>query len=1082
MSLLLNGLLILCLQAAGTGAEAASGVDQAQPPAAAAPAAAAAEPIVPASAEPAAAPAAAQPPAAAAAETPAAPAAAASEVTAPAAAPAEAPGEVKTSEEKSLPPAATGPGGFVILLLVLAILVLPFVIGSFVAKGLNVPEWSSRIGVVILTLLLGISPFLMSLLKGQPLGERFRLGIDLAGGTNMVFQVRGEGKEITPGVMDQMVGAVSRRINQSGTEEITVRAVGTDRIEVIVPGEDPQTVDDIKRRITRLGSLEFFTVANRADSDIIRLAQGLDLSRKEVVINGEVRARWVPAAEKNGEPKLLTDADVISRPLKAEREVNGRVESYDTHEYLLLVSPKEEQVTGQYLRSAVRDFDPQNGEIVVSFAFDQTGAYLFGQLTGRNVPRDGVPNRRLAIVLDGRVDSAPFIREQITSRGQISGGQGGFTAEEAGELVAVLNAGALEVPIDPKPLSEATVDPTLGADVRQKGVTATAISGLAVIVFMLVYYRFAGLIAVISLILNLVLTVGLMVAIPATFTLPGIAGLVLTIGMAVDANVLIYECMREEIDRGSSTRIAIQNGFEKAFITIFDSNVTTLLTSVVLFYFGTDQIRGFAVTLFIGLAVSMYTALYVGRLLFDLSERCGLLKQISMMRAIGETNLDFMKYRNQLFTVSGVLIATGLLFFAMRGEKNYDIDFTGGTMVAFQTTEPQKTDDVSAVLQQEFGDDFALERLSVGEESGEGTGKYFRLRTTDREVAADGAEAQVSSEDRVRERVNKAFSGNSAIKLRMVSLEVTAVKPVVVDAADNSVAAVARMKFKDGSESDLKFTEELAFGTATDLMTAALSEIRKADSGDLIGLEGTAGSGMEGSERSVKKFSSFTVRVLPDVTSEQLTQALSAVQQQLAATPLFDEVNTFASAVARETRVDATIAVLLSILGISAYIWFRFQNLIFGLAAVVSLVHDVLITLGSLAVASTISGTGLGDLLLIDDFRINLSMIAAFLTLVGYSLNDTIVVFDRIREVRGKNPLVTSGIVNTSLNQTLGRTLMTGVTVFIVVVILYVFGGSGVHGFAWCLLIGSIAGTYSSIYIASPFLVWFLGQTKAARA
>ncbi len=1077
MSLLLNGLLILCLQAAGTGAEAASGVNQAQPPAAAAPGAPAAE-----QAAPAAAPAAAQPPAVT--DAPADPAAAAAPpVTAPAdATTAAAAGEVTTSEEKSLPPAATGPGGFVILLLVLSILILPFVIGSFVAKSLNVPEWSSRIGVVILTLLLGISPFLMSLLKGQPLSERFRLGIDLAGGTNMVFQVRGEGKEITPSVMDQMVGAVSRRINQSGTEEITVRAVGTDRIEVIVPGEDPQTVDDIKRRITRLGSLEFFTVANRADSDIIRLAQGLDLSRKEVVINGEVRARWVPAAEKNGEPKLLTDSDVISRPLKAEREVNGRVESYDTQEYLLLVSPKEEQVTGQYLRSAVRDFDPQNGEIVVSFAFDQTGAYLFGQLTGRNVPRDGVPNRRLAIVLDGRVDSAPFIREQITSRGQISGGQGGFTAEEAGELVAVLNAGALEVPIDPKPLSEATVDPTLGADVRQKGVTATAISGLAVIVFMLVYYRFAGVIAVISLVLNLVLTVGLMVAIPATFTLPGIAGLVLTIGMAVDANVLIYERMREEIDRGSSTRIAIQNGFEKAFITIFDSNVTTLLTSVVLFYFGTDQIRGFAVTLFIGLAVSMYTALFVGRLLFDLTERLGMLKQISMMRAVGETNLDFMKYRKHLFTVSGVLVAIGLLFFGMRGEKNYDIDFTGGTMVAFQTTEPQKTDDVTAVLQQEFGDDFALERLSVGEESGEGTGKYFRLRTTDRETSPEGAEAQVSAEDRVRERVNKAFSGNSAIKLRMVSLEVSPVKLVVTDAADNSVAAVARMKFKDGSESDLKFTEELAFGTATDLVAEALSAVRKADSGDLIGLEGTAGSGMEGSERSVKKFSSFTVRVLPDVTSEQLTQALSAVQQQLSATPLFDEVNTFASAVARETRVDATIAVLLSILGISAYIWFRFQNLIFGLAAVVSLVHDVLITLGSLAVASTISGTGLGDLLLIDDFRINLSMIAAFLTLVGYSLNDTIVVFDRIREVRGKNPLVTSAIVNTSLNQTLGRTLMTGVTVFIVVVILYVFGGSGVHGFAWCLLIGSMAGTYSSVYIASPFLVWFLGETKSAKA
>ena len=1089
MSLLLNGLLILCLQAAGTGSEATAAAEQAQTPAA--PAAAPAETQATTEA-PAVAPAEQAAPAAAG---PAAPAAAEQAAPATAEAPAAAPPEFSADDtaatdaaapaaaaEPSAAPPASGPSAFVVLLLVVALLVLPFVLGNFIAKSLQVPEWSSRIGIVLLTLALGTSPFLMSLLRGQPLSERFRLGIDLDGGTNMVFQVRGEGKEITPGVMDQMVGAVSRRINQSGTEEITVRAVGTDRIEVIVPGEDPQTVDDIKRRITRLGSLEFFVVANRADSDIIRLAQGLDLSRKDVLINGEVRARWVPAAEKDGQPKLLTDSDVISRPLKAEREVNGRVESYETQEYLLLVSSKEEQVTGQYLRSAVRDFDPQNGEIVVSFAFDQTGAYLFGQLTGRNVPRDGVPNRRLAIVLDGRVDSAPFIREQITSRGQISGGQGGFTAEEASELVAVLNAGALEVPIDPKPLSEATVDPTLGADVRQKGVTATAISGLAVIVFMLVYYRLSGLIAVISLILNLVLTVGLMVAIPATFTLPGIAGLVLTIGMAVDANVLIYERMREEIARGSSVRVAIQNGFEKAFITIFDSNVTTLLTSVVLFYFGTDQIRGFAVTLFIGLAVSMYTALYVGRLLFDVFERCGVLKQIRMMQAIGETNLDFMKYRTHLFSASGLLIAIGLMFFAVRGEKNYDIDFTGGTMVSFQVTEPQKTDDVAALLSQEFGDDFALERLSVGAESGEGTGKYFRLRTTDRDGGVDATATEVSAEDRVRERVNKAFAGNSTMKLRMVNLEVASVKPVVVDSADNSVVAVQRMKYKDGSEADLKFDEELAFGTATDLVAAALTEVRQADAADLIGLEGTAGSGLEGAERSVKKFSGFTVRVLPDVPAEQLTQALTLVKQQLDSTPLFDEVNTFASAVAQETRRDATIAVLLSILGISAYIWFRFQNLIFGLAAVVSLLHDVLITLGSLAVASMFSGSGLGDLFLIDDFRINLSMIAAFLTLVGYSLNDTIVVFDRIREVRGKNPLVTSAIVNTSLNQTLGRTLMTGVTVFIVVVILYVFGGSGVHGFAWCLLVGSIAGTYSSVYIASPFLVWFLGQTKSAKA
>jgi SecD/SecF fusion protein len=207
------------------------------------------------------------------------------------------------------------------------------------------------------------------------------------------------------------------------------------------------------------------------------------------------------------------------------------------------------------------------------------------------------------------------------------------------------------------------------------------------------------------------------------------------------------------------------------------------------------------------------------------------------------------------------------------------------------------------------------------------------------------------------------------------------------------------------------------------------------------------------------------------------------MQATLSSTPLFDEVNTFASAVASEMKESAIIAILLSILAISAYIWFRFQNIVFGLAAVVALVHDVLVSLGFVAMASWVSGTSLGDLFLIDDFRINLPMIAAFLTLVGYSLNDTIVMFDRIREVRGKNHAITIPMVNLSLNQTLGRTILTATTVFIVVFILYAFGGAGIHGFAWCLLVGCIAGTYSSIYIASPILIWALNRIqKTAKA
>ncbi|MFM7055964.1 MAG: protein translocase subunit SecD [Planctomycetota bacterium] len=1108
LSFVLQGLLFGLLQTPDTPAPAPAS----QPPAAAAPAADTQAPAAPAASPAAQPPGDNTPPAAtpatppadapatpvapqlpevtpqppAAPDTPAATAAPAAQST-DAAADATTPAESVSAADKPVPAPAQSGGEFLFLLLVLAMLALPFVAAHFIGRALSVPEWSSRIGITLFMLVLGTSPFLTSLINNRPLSDRFRLGIDLAGGTNMVFQVRGEGKEITPQVMDQMVGAVSRRINVSGTEEITVRAVGTDRIEVIVPGEDPQTVDDIKRRITRLGSLEFHIVANNTDSDVTRMALDMDLAEKDVRIDGELRARWVRAAEANGVPKRLESSTAIRRPIKAERTVDGRVEQYDTEEYLLLIDPPDEQVTGRYLRSAYRDFDPQNAQIVVNFAFDQTGAYLFGQLTGRNVPRSGVPDRELAIVLDGFLDSAPRINEQINDRGQISGGGTGFTATEADELVSVLNAGALEVPIDPKPLSEATVDPTLGADVRQKGITATGISGLAVVIFMLVYYRTAGLIAVISLILNLVLTIGAMVAVNATFTLPGIAGIVLTIGMAVDANVLIYERMREELTKGSSVRMAIQNGFEKAFITIFDSNITTLLTSVVLFYFGTDQIRGFAVTLFIGLAISMFTALYVGRLLFDIGEKVGVLRQIRMMQAVGETNLDFMKYRPQLFTASAVCIGIGLLAFLIRGERNYDIDFTGGTMVAFQMTEPERTEDVAKALKAEFGDNFSLERLSVGDESEEGIGTYFRLRTTESDTHSEdtadaGENTDVSAEERVRAKVNQAFADSTDMKLSMVSLAETTVRPVQILEGDNSVAAVARLPYRGGVEAELRFDKEIASGTATDLIDAALSKVRNAPAEGLFGLEGTEGSGTTSAERSVKKYSTYVVRVLPEVTSEQLTATVNNIRAELNSTPLFNEVNTFASAVASETRVNATIAVVLSILGISAYIWFRFQNLVFGLAAIVSLVHDVLFTLGSLAVASWFAGSSLGDLFLIDDFRINLSMIAAFLTLVGYSLNDTIVVFDRIREVRGKNPLVTSDIVNRSLNSTLGRTLMTGITVFIVVIILYVFGGSGVHGFAWCLLIGSIVGTYSSIYIASPFLVWFLSGRSGGPA
>ncbi|MCA9008121.1 MAG: protein translocase subunit SecD [Planctomycetaceae bacterium] len=993
-----------------------------------------------------------------------------------------------------MPPLEPGKA-WVAWLILLLVVIVPIVLANVLASMWRVKEWTTRLWVVFFTLMLGAAPFLSSLLRGENIGDQFRLGIDLAGGTNMVFQIKPE-KELTNDLIDEMVKSVKRRVNPSGTEEITVRGVGGGRIEVIIPGADPQTVDETKRQITRLGSLEFFIAADRAeDREIVRAAEELDKATRELIIDGVRRAIWTPADEKKGEPQLLRDGSVVSRKVEKIRDVNGQPERYETEEYLLLVEPPERSVTGRYLKSATTDIDPQ-GKLIVSFTFDQTGAFLFGDLTTR-FERPGRPDnekRKLAIVLDRRLYSAPNLNEAITGgRGQISGGgTGGFTATEADDLVAVLNAGALEVPIDPKPLSEATVDPTLGADVRNKGVRATLISAAAVVVFMLIYYRLSGLIAVISLMLNLILTLSAMLLINATFTLPGIAGIVLTIGMAVDANVLIYERMREEISKGSSVRMAIQNGFQKAFSTIFDSNVTTLMTAVILFIIGTDQVKGFAVTLIIGLGLSMYTALFVGRLIFDIAERRRWLTSVKMSRIIGDTNYNFLKHQFLWIGISLIVIVAGMFAFFARGTDNYDIDFTGGTMVSFQTTELQKTEDLTAALKTQFGDQFQLERLSIGdEETEEGVGRYFRLRTMEsdsHQTSAQGGETspaadQLTAEDRVRNKIYESFKENDAIKLRMVTVELGPLSTVEIADGDESAEALKALPFKGGPMLTLTFSDEVAEGTLRDMVSARLSAItvdgnaKYGTPEGLFDVKGLEGSGTTAAELAVRKFTKFQVRANPTVTPEDFESSFKAIQSELAATPLFDEVNTFASAVAGEMKQRALLAIIVSILAIAIYIWFRFQNLVFGLAAVVALVHDVLVTLGVTAIASYLTGTSLGNFLLLEDLRINLAMIAAFLTLVGYSLNDTIVVFDRIREVRGKNPAITAGMINTSLNQTLSRTILTSLTVFIVVLIMYVFGGAGIHGFAWCLVVGCVAGTYSSIYIASPILVWAMNRT-----
>ena len=445
------------------------------------------------------------------------------------------------------------------------------------------------------------------------------------------------------------------------------------------------------------------------------------------------------------------------------------------------------------------------------------------------------------------------------------------------------------------------------------------------------------------------------------------------------------------------------------------------------------------------------------------------------MSLVHSPNLDFIGKRQLAMFLSAGVIAAGLAGLASRGEDNLDIDFRGGTMVTFEFEAAHKLAEFRSNLEEEFDSSITVERLTLeGETQESDSGRRWRLRTT------------VEKSKEVEAGVAKALG---EMGLRTVSVSnselveiAAAVEPEEGEEVDPELSAYA-----GGLETTLVFSDEITVTTASRNLEEAIEGLANGGTyetpGDLFRATGTAGSGVDSEEGQVRKFSEVKLEVSKDVSRADLTAALAAMQADMDNSPLFEEVSNFAKSVGGEMQGQAIIAMLISLGAIIIYVWFRFQRLTFGFAAVAALVHDVLVVLGVVALASLLSGGPIGSLFALYDFKINLPMIAAFLTIVGYSLNDTIVVFDRIREVRGKNPNLTPEMINTSLNQTLSRTLLTSLTTFFVVAILYVFGGEGIHGFAFCLLIGVIVGTYSSIYVASPVLLWLMNrEEKQAKA
>ncbi|MSR57110.1 MAG: protein translocase subunit SecD [Planctomycetaceae bacterium] len=910
--------------------------------------------------------------------------------------------------------------------------------------------------------------------------DALSFGIDLAGGTNLVYEVDqakadAEQIKVDGELMQRLVESVIRRVNPAGTKEIVVRRLGQNRIEIILPGADQAVVEETKQQITQLGSLEFSIVANRQDhAPLIKLA--LSSPAKEVVIGDVVQAIWRPIAPvkgADGREKPNTDFDRDQEI--AVRQIVGKPEGYKQVLILYEANP-ESQITGKQLKRAYPTQD-SNGHIAVGFNFKPAGAYLFSNLTTKNGPRRDGTERRLAVMLNGEIFTAPSIQSTIGAFGIIQSER--FTKKEVDGIVSVLNAGALPVPMKQTPINEFTISPTLGSDVQSKGKLALWVSAVAVVVFMAVYYFVAGLVADFALLLNLLFIVSIMAFGKAAFTLPGLAGLVLSAGMAVDANVLIYERMREELQRGASLRMAIHNGFDKAFAAIFDSNITSLITAVILYMIGTETVKGFAVSLFIGLVMNLFTAVYVSRLIMNILERSRLITKLKMLSIVGETHFDFVGKQFIATVASVVLIAAGLVALVARGNSNLDIDFTGGMSVTMQFNEPQDAEKVRGRLEATFNKNITVEELSSSGQIAKGT--YFRLRVANE----DGQ--NVKSEV-IEDRVNAAFPGQLLRKFVTIGepQPIADSKDRKPDDPEVPPPGTTSDRFAGGTLFPLTFSNdkaepvEIATGTFERYLRERIAAIKVEDQlkyptpDTLFALEGTAGPGLTAREGQVKLFTAINLKAVQAVDTDDLAQALNSIQETMKNTPVFDEVTSFEASVAGETKQSAVIATVASLLAIVAYVWFRFDNFIFGLAAVIALAHDVLVALGCVALASYVSRTPLGPLLLLTDFKINMAMIAAFLTIVGYSINDTIVIFDRLREIRGKNPKITRDMINLTLNQCLSRTILTAFTVFVTVLILYALGGEGIHGFAFCMVIGSIAGTYSTIYIATPLVLWFM--------
>ncbi len=744
-------------------------------------------------------------------------------------------------------------------------------------------------------LLIGICA--LCVLAATPFKERLKGGIDILGGSSFFLRIQpresdsGSKMPITAEQVDQAIIVIEKRLNSLGTAEPMIARQGEDGILVQMPGVEPEESARIRTILEKVAKLQLHKVSVRNDEVG---ADGKTLAQQ--IFEGSTKEPGYLAFEQKIKNQDGSDS---KRPILLKRvaALGGKD--------IALATPAPQQADA------------------VSITLNSDGEDKMINLT-----KDMNAGDRIAIVLDGEVISAPGLKEHgpLGKQFQIDG------LSEPGEVHNLANA--LMNPLENSLVveEERTISPTLGKAVIEQGIWA-GIIGLAItFLFVLLYYRLAGIIALFGLLVNGVILFGVMAMFGFTFSLPGIAGMILTIGMAVDANVLIYERLREEIEAGKSLKNAIAASYEKAFSAIFDSNLTSLITAIILFWMASGTIKGFAVTLTIGILASMFSAILVTRVLFRWGIDLGLLKKLSFLNLIRATNYDFLGKRRTAAMVSIALVVLSFAAFGIHRERSLGIDFTGGTLIQFQLGKDKKV--AISDVEKALGTLTLVKAAYPQEQSNPATGTLLTVRCDSKDAA------QITT------------------KLR------------------ETIPALSEHK--------------VAADSSTDYVIDSSKE-----------------------------------EVSPLIGGTFLTESL--------------------------------LALVLGLLGILVYITVRFE-FSFALGGFIAILHDVVISVGLVVLFG-------GELSLIH--------VGAILTIAGYSINDTIVVFDRIRESLLTRSGSIKGIMNEAINATLSRTLLTSATTIITVGILSFFGGSSLRDFSVMILIGLLVGTYSSIFVASPVVLWW---------